>query len=124
MTGDKAQALDPPPRRPEAQEAGSARAPIMHTPCYAHMPASSRSDWSTQCDNRLPLVAPDWSCTDEPISPQILGAYDLIRLAGPEVTSGHVSSVGPRSPGSGHRTGPGHLPWEILPLLESGNTET
>ena len=93
---------------------------------YAHMPSSSCSDWRTQCDNRFWLVQSRWSCTDEPISPQILEAYDLIGDGAGRSRELTMASVGPRSPAgaSGHRTRPGHLPWEILPLLESGNTET
>ena len=60
---------------------GPGQGSIMHTLCYAHMPPAPRSDWRTQCDTGLWLVQPGWSCTDEPISPQILEAYDLIEAA-------------------------------------------
>ena len=69
----------------QARSSGSWLGPgpgsIMHTLCYAHMPPAPRSDWRTQCETGLWLVQPGWSCTDEPISPQILEAYDLIEAA-------------------------------------------
>ena len=107
--------------RPGAQEADSARARAPScTLCVTRTCHQSRA--LIGAHNVIP--ASDWSSRD---GHALMNQFPR-KFSKPMIWSGrrgagadHVSSVG-QAVITAHR--PGHLPWEILPLLESGNTET